>query len=96
MSKLNLLVIQDVPPKKKDGWFNTVGLEAYNALQLFMHFFKKTEIDGAGKLTIYVGEKPEDKPVYYYDEKFKIAVYYVDEHNVQKRKDLKPEEWDSF
>ena len=31
MSKLNLLVIQDVPPKKKDGWFNTVGLEAYNA-----------------------------------------------------------------
>ena len=30
MSKLNLLVILDVPPKKKDGWFNTVGLEAYN------------------------------------------------------------------
>lgn len=30
MSKLNLLVIQDVPPKKKDEWFNTVGLEAYN------------------------------------------------------------------
>lgn len=30
MSKLNLLVIQDVPPKKKDGWFNTVGFEAYN------------------------------------------------------------------
>lgn len=30
MSKLNLLVIQDVPPKEKDGWFNTVGLEAYN------------------------------------------------------------------
>lgn len=29
MSKLNLLVIQDVPPKKKDGWFNTVGLGAY-------------------------------------------------------------------
>ena len=96
MSKLNLLVIQDVPPKKKDGWFNTVGLEAYNSLQLFMHFFKKTEIDGAGKLTIYVGEKPEDKPVYFYDEKFKIAVYYVDEQTVQKRKDLKPEEWDSF
>ena len=49
MSKLNLLVIQDVPLKKKDGWFNTVGLEAYNALQLFMHFFKKTEIDADGK-----------------------------------------------
>ena len=31
MSKLNLLVIQDVPPKKKDGWFNTAGLEAYNS-----------------------------------------------------------------
>ena len=30
MSKLNLIVIQDVPPKKNDGWFNTVGLEAYN------------------------------------------------------------------
>ena len=30
MSKFNLLVIQDVLPKKKDGWFNTVGLEAYN------------------------------------------------------------------
>ena len=41
MSRLNLLVIQDVPPKKKDGWFNTVGLEAYNALQLFMHFWGK-------------------------------------------------------
>ena len=28
--QINLLVIQDVPPKKKEGWFNTVGLEAYN------------------------------------------------------------------
>lgn len=96
MSRLNLLVIQDVPPRKKDGWKDSVGPEAYNALQLFMHFFKKTEIDGAGKLTIYVGEKPDDKPVYYFNDYFKISAYYVDEQTVQKRANLNAEEWDSF
>ena len=96
MSGLNMLVIQDVKPKEKGEWRDTVGPEAFNAIWLFMHFFKKTEIDGAGKLTIYVGKKPEEKPVYFFSDYFKISSYYVDEQTVQKRASLKAEEWDEF
>lgn len=96
MSRLSLLVIQDIPQQKHSGWRDTVGSEAYNAIQLFMHYFKKTEIDGAGKLTIYLGRKPEDKPVYHFSEYFKISVYYADEQTVQKRENLRAEDWDCF
>jgi|GEM_PF-3064460 hypothetical protein len=54
MSRLDLLVIQEIPPKDRGGWRESVGPEAYNAIQLCMHFFPKTVLDGAGKVTIYI------------------------------------------
>ena len=56
MPRLDLLVIQEIPPKDRSGWRESVGPEAYNAIRLFMHYFPKTVLDGAGRVTIYVGE----------------------------------------
>ena len=96
MPRLDLLVIQEIPPKDRGGWRESVGPEAYNAIQLFMHFFPKTVLDGAGKVTIYVGKKPDDKPIYYYSDYFKVSMYYAGEETENKRRQLKAEEWDDF
>ena len=44
MSRLNMLVIQDVKPKEKGEWRDTVGPEAFNAIWLFMIFLKRLKL----------------------------------------------------
>ena len=55
MSRLDLLVIQEIPPKDRSSWRESVGLEAYNAIQLFMHFFPKTELEFVVTVMFFVG-----------------------------------------
>lgn len=96
MSKLDLLVIEGDKGFEKVHGGVRVSAQAYNAIELFMHFFPKTELDGAGRLTIHVCSKPDDKPVYYFSAFFKISIYYVSEEILEEPKRLKPNEWDEF
>lgn len=96
MARLSQLVIQgDLKTQEKNG-DNVVSKQAYTAIELFMHFFPKTEIDGAGKITIHFGPKPDDKDQYFFSNHFKISYYYVDESVRNRINNLKKDEMDEF
>lgn len=95
MARLSLLVIQG-DKNQENNENNAISKQAYNAIELFMHFFPKTEIDGAGKLTIHFCPKPDDKDQYYFNDYFKISSYYVDENVRNRIGKLKTDKIDEF
>ena len=90
------MVIEGDKEAEKQNDLVKVSKQAYNAIQLFMHFFPKTELDGASRLTICVCKKPEDKPIYFYDSFFKISIYYVGEETLLRSQNLQMDECDQF
>ena len=96
MARLSLLVIQGDKKNTKEKGDNSISKQAYTAIELFMHFFPKTEIDGAGKITIHFCHKPDDKEQYFFSEYFKISYYYVDENLRNNVSKLKTDDIDGF
>ena len=96
MAKLSQLVIEGDRKAPEKNRNLTIIKQSYTAIELFMHFFPKTEIDGAGKLTIHFSPKPDDKPDYQYSQFFHISIYYVSEELQTRAGTLNPDEKDGF
>lgn len=90
--KLALLVIEGDKNFEKTHNVIPVNWQAFHVIEIFMHFWPRIDLDGSSKLSICFRKKKDTEQQYMQSDYFGVTIYYVDEAEIDRQRELKKEE----
>lgn len=94
--KLSILVIEGDRDYEKTHNVVPVNWQAFNVIEIFMHFLPKTDLDGSSKLSILFRKKKDTEQQYIRADYFGVSKYYVDEPEIDRQRGLKKDEEEEY